>query len=324
MSRLSGHLWTVGVRALRGVGLPALPPSVPWSTTLDDPDVGPVRLSGQLHRFRPEAGGTLAVVLHGLGGTADSGYVHAAAVAAADSGLAALLRLAVRGADRSGEDFFHAGLTADVHAALADPALAGYDRVVVLGYSLGGHLALRYATEPGDPRLSAVAAVSAPLDLALAAAAIDAPGMGLYRRYLLTHLFDIYDAVAARRAVPTPPAVVRRTRGIRAFDELTVAPRFGFADAGDYYARASVGPRLAELRVPALLVASPDDPMVPASTYRHLVEPAPPRLTVRWVRGGHVAFPRRVPLGLTSGESERGGGSAGVDRQILAWLQAAG
>lgn len=49
------------------------------------------------------------------------------------------LRLNLRGADRMGEDGYHAGLTADLAAALASPELADYRSVGVLGFSLGGH-----------------------------------------------------------------------------------------------------------------------------------------------------------------------------------------
>src|SRR5699024_5863954 len=114
------------------------------------------------------------------------------------------LRVSLRGCDRSGEDFYHAGLTADLHAALASPELRPYRRLYLLGYSLGGHMALRLATEEADPRLAAAAALCAPLDLARSQQEIDAPRRAIYRRYLLENLKRIYAAVAARRPVPYP------------------------------------------------------------------------------------------------------------------------
>ncbi|HSS48866.1 MAG TPA: alpha/beta fold hydrolase, partial [Thermoanaerobaculia bacterium] len=205
----------------------------------------------------------------------------------------------------------------DLHAALASEELRRYERVYVLGYSLGGHLTLRLGAEAGDPRLVAVAAVCAPLDLALSQREIDAPLRWPYRRYLLRGLFDIYAAVAARRPVPLPVEQARRIRTIREWDDRIVAPRHGFADAADYYARASVAPRLGELRVPALLVNSEGDPMVPAQPVRAVLRGPAPRLEVRWVAGGgHVSFPRRLDIGL-----ENGFGGHGVDAQVLGWLR---
>jgi predicted alpha/beta-fold hydrolase len=105
---------------------------------------------------------------------------------------------------------------------------------------------------------------------------------------------------------------VLRVRTLREWDRLTVVPRFGFADPEDYYGRASVGPRLGALRVPALLVASPVDPMVPASSIAAAARGVS-SLDLRWVeRGGHVGFTPRLDLGLA--------GPPGLAGQLAAWL----
>jgi uncharacterized protein len=316
--RWSGHLWTAGVRLRRALERSPEVPWEPWGTRLEDPQAGAVRLTGRLSRSRsPGVGRTgdrpppLVVLAHGLGGSAASLYAIEAAAAANGAGCDCL-RLNLRGADLAGEDFYHAGLTADLHAAFAEPRLAAYDRIHLMGYSLGGHVALRWATERGDPRVCSVAAVCPPLDLAGACRGIDGARRGIYRSYVLGRLKRIYRAVAARRAVPTPVERTDRIRFIREWDELTVAPRFGFADAADYYARMSVGPVLDRLRLRALLVACEHDPMVEAETLRPFLASPPPALEVRWVgRGGHVAFPRRLDLGFSGGP--------GLLPQLLAW-----
>ncbi len=336
--RLGPHLWTVAPRLRHSVRPLAAPAAEPWQTVVADPAIGPVRLTGLLRRCAPgrgvAAGGELVVLVHGLGGTIHSHYMRRGALAAEDAGLSCL-RLHLRGADDSGEDYYHAGLTADLHAALASPELRQFRRIYVLGYSLGGHVVLRFAIEPGDPRVAAAAAVCAPLDLARSQEAIDAPERWLYRRYLLSNLGRLYAAVAARRPVPLPVEEVARLRRLRDYDERVVAPRHGFTDAEDYYRRASVGPRLGELRLPSLLVNSEGDPMVAESAVRPALERPAPRLAVRWVAGGgHVGFPSGIDLGLEV--EERGGDEAGregaagrergeaartVDGQVLGWLR---
>jgi len=305
---IRGHLWTLAPRLRHRLRPPRLPAARPWETALADPVRGTVRLTGLLCEV--PGSDEVLILVHGLGGCSDSHYLSAGVAAAEAAGISSL-RLNLRGADRRGEDFYHGGLTADLHAALASPELQRYSRVYALGYSLGGHVALRLGTEEGDPRLAAVAAICSPVDLALAQAEIDAPPLWIYRRYLLDGLKDIYDSVAARhpalgRAVPLPPAEVRRIRTIREWDDRVVAPRHGFADAADYYARASVAPRLPYLRVPALLLNSEQDPMVPARAVRPALQCPAPRLTVRWIAGGgHVAFPRAL----------------GVDGWVVEWLR---
>src|SRR5690606_37383931 len=105
-----GHLWTLGPHVLGTLRPERVPRDEPWDTTLVDPVVGPIRLTGWL-RARPTSE-TLVIVVHGLGGDTGSRYVLRAARAADAAGLS-YLRLNMRGADRSGEDLYHAGLTAD-------------------------------------------------------------------------------------------------------------------------------------------------------------------------------------------------------------------
>lgn len=312
---LAGHLWTIAPKLQP---LPAEPPSLPWETAVEDPSLGVVRLTG---RWTAVPGARHAVLLvHGISGGADSRYLRTAAAAAQAAGLSAL-RISLRGCDRLGEDYYHAGLASDLAAALASRELDAVERVTVLGFSLGGHLALRLACGPPVPRLAAVAAVCAPLDLAAGQVAIDRPGLGLYRRYVLRGLKEIYAACAARRPVPMPLAEARRIRSLLEWDDRVVAPRHGFAGAADYYATQSAGPRLGGLAVPALLVAAEADPMVPAATLRPWLAAAPPRLTVRWTGGGHLGFPDG--LVLDPEEAEAGAPAPeqpGLDAQILAWL----
>ena len=307
----SAHAWTIGPNFWHELARRTAPAAEPWSTTLHDAQAGAVTLHGALRREAGTRGRSCLVIVHGLGGSFDRHYCTTAALAAQHAGLSCL-RFGLRGADRQGQDFYHGGLWADVHAAVSSEALADFEALYVLGYSLGGHVSLRYALEEPAPRVRAVAAVCAPLDLELSARHIDAPRSYVYRRHVLAGLNQIYAAVARRRSVPTPLPRVCSAHSLRTWDSLTVVPRFGFDGVADYYASMSVGPQLARLRVPSLLVQSTLDPMVPPWTYeRHLARPAP-RLQVRRVAaGGHVAFPH---------VADAAGRRGSLELQILEWL----
>ncbi len=269
-----------------------------------------MRLSGAY--CRAPGSDTVVLVVHGLGGATTAGYCIGAASAASRAGYSCL-RLALRGADRLGEDFHHAGMVDDVRAALASAQLAHYRRVFVVGYSMGGHIALRAAIEKVDQRIVAVAAICPPLDLAAGQRAIDAPSSWIYRRHVIAGLNEMYAAVAARRPVPTPIERVRMATTLREWDRLTVVPRFDFHDVDDYYTRASVSTHIARLDCPALIIASQHDPMIPAKTLFPAIACAPACLEVRWVRGGgHVYFRPDLNLGM--------GQEPGVEAQTIAWL----
>lgn len=313
MTSFHGHFWTVQPH-LRDVLFPPRPPrDEPWSTTLTDPQRGELRLTGWL-RAAPEDR-SCVVLLHGLGGSANSRYLVRMARAVASEGLA-YLRLSVRGGDRSGEDIAHAALTADLHAALASPALASFDHLYVVGYSLGGHLALRWAVEEArDRRVRALACICSPLDLAVGARALQRPLGRPYQRHLMSGLKEVFRAVDLRqRPLPATRARVEAMRTLYEWDEELVAPRFGFDGHEDYYAKASAGPWLPRLAIPTLFVAAEADPMVTAAQLRPWLAEASEAVEVRWTAGGHVGFPPGLDLGV--------GRPGPVEPQVAAWLRA--
>jgi predicted alpha/beta-fold hydrolase len=306
--RWSGHIWTIGPHLLAGRRVPERGRT--WSGEVLDPQRGTIPLSGV---FVDRTDSDRAVILqHGLGGSADSVYLRESTQMLWRAGYA-VLRPSMRGADESGADLYHAGLTADLHAVLASPELRRFAEIYVIGYSMGGHLALGLAHESADARLKAVAAVCAPLDLAAAARAIDAPRSAPYRHHVLRSLKRGYAHVAERGPHPTAWADVRRARTIREWDRVTVVPRFGFRDVDDYYERASAGPKLDALRVPTLIVSSRNDPMVPEWTVAPSLERGRAGVWTRWTdRGGHVGFPSDLDLGFSA--------PRGLERQIAGWF----
>jgi len=309
---LGGHAWTIFADARHRVQPVDVPACEPWTHQVHD-DTGEVaRLTGQYASSATRRSAVL--IVHGLGGSSDSGYCRGLARAAAERGWSSL-RIDLRGADGDGEDVYHAGLAQDLRAALQSPALAEHETLYVVGVSLGGHATLRLALEPPG-RLAAVVAVSAPLDLAASCEAIDRRRAFPYRHHVLGALKDSYRAVAQRHGsgprVPSPLETVEAVRTIRDWDRTVVVPRFGFADVAEYHRSMSVGPHLRDLACPALYVGSPFDPMVPGPAVLPSLASAGDSLrAVMLARGGHVGLPapklsREAPPTLPG--------------QLLAWL----
>ncbi len=303
--RLLGHQRTLTTFLERSRDRSALPETESFETSFEVDEVGEVRLTGRLLRA---SAARLVIFVHGLGGSSESGYMRAGLRAAARAGASCLL-LNLRGADRRGDDFYHAGLTADLEATLA--ALPGYDRVEIFGYSLGGHVTLAYAASSPDPRVRRVAAVGTPLDLSISARAFDAPGFSVYRKHVIESLHEIYTAAFQRRPAGLVPERARRIRRIVEWDERIIAPRFGFAGADDYYRSVSVAPKLTNLSVPALYVGAPADPMIPIESVIGAADS--PLLEVHWARdAGHLGFRSDFDLGMDA--------PRGLEEQVLGWL----
>lgn len=303
-----GHGWTIGPHLLRSFRARESMNTRVVRFELNDPQVGPVELSGE---WLDGASTNVVIVLHGLGGNIQSNYMRSTLEVASRMGQRLLL-VNLRGADRRGHDFHHAGLTADLDAVFASPLLERESEIAILGYSLGGHLALRYAALAPDRRLTKVAAICSPLDLGAAANSFDAPRWSVYRHHVMMSLYQIYTAAYQRNPTGISPLEARRITRIRAWDEAVVAPRFGFQGAEEYYRCMSAVKVIDQLKVDVLYVGALLDPMVPARAVKSALPVA--RLTECWVeRGGHLGF--RPDLDLDLGVSPRG-----LPAQVFGWL----
>jgi len=214
--------------------------------------------------------GTLLVV-HGLGGSADSRHPVETAREALQRGWV-VARVNLRncgGTAALASTLFNAVQSDDIGAVLADLADRGLPRPFgVLGFSLGGTLTLRYAGQSGDSCIAdAVAAVNPPIDLGVSARVIDRPANLVFKLAYTYALCRMLDEIREDREVPGPPARWQQIRSVRRFDELFVVPAAGFADADEYYAAASATTILEDIRRPTLVIASRNDPVVPVEMF---------------------------------------------------------
>src|SRR5690606_28933663 len=128
--------------------------------------------------------------------------------------------------------------------------------------------------QAGDPRVRGVAAICPPLDLEACADHLDGAGRAVYRSRILRSLKASHAAAHARGLGVAPETHVRALRTLRGWDETVIVPRFGFGNVQAYYAWASAGPRLDDLRIPTLLLEARNDPMIPTASARaHLRAP---------------------------------------------------
>ncbi len=245
------------------------------------------------------AGADVAVVAHGLEGSADRSYVLGLARELARRGWT-VCAWNLRGC--SGEpnrllQAYHSGMTEDLDAVVAHVLAEGAAAVAVAGFSLGGNLTLKWLGEQGesvDPRVIAGAGVSVPVDLAASSETMRAWSRRVYMRYFLRKLAAKLDEKAGRFEGAPDPADVRAMTSFAEFDGHFTAPVHGFESAEDYWRRASSLPLLEAIRVPTLLVNALDDPFLAPSCFPAEAAEANPFLTLLTpAHGGHVGFVRR-------------------------------
>ena len=291
----NGHVMTIAAwgRSRQYPDLPA--PQTTLFRTTDDTQV-----RADLY-LQPVPSTVVTVLgLHGLEGSSESHYMRGLAQQAWRRGWNVVLlnQRNCGGTEHLTPWLYHSGLTHDplmVLQQLVDTYRL--PSIVIAGYSLGGNLTMRLAAEAADhPELPirAVAAVNPTMDLARCVDAIEWPSNRLYQWNFMRGLRTRMQRKARLFPDRFDLRPLSRIRTIRAFDDAYTAPMGGFGNAANYYRTASALATADAIAVPALVLASEDDPFVPADQFRAPVLAGNPHVTVRIERhGGHCAFVAR-------------------------------
>ncbi len=235
------------------------------------------------------------VFVHGLEGSANAGYIRSMAQSALELGFA-VHRTNLRscgGTEHLSETMYHSGLTTDTLAILQSIRNAFDGPLILVGFSLGGNVGLKLAGELGsNSLLTAVCAVSTPLDLAECVRKLGRPQNFIYARRFLSRL----KARVVRKAVSSPQLYsldsLASVRSIWAFDDQYTGPLFGFGNAETYYRTQSSQNFLGAIRIPTLLVQAKDDPLIPFSIYQRQTafRENPSLQLLATEHGGHLGF----------------------------------
>ena len=259
-------------------------------------------------------GEVLLVLFHGLEGSSGSHYAEAFADFSREHRMAFAVPhfRGCSGELNLGPRAYHSGDFEEIGWVLERFRKMHTGPIVAVGVSLGGNALLRWAQEMGEEAarvVSAVAAVSSPIDLAAGGHAI---GRG-FNRQVYTRMFLNTMKPKALRKLAQHPGLFNRdalmaVKDLYAFDNLFTAPLHGFKNTEDYWKRASARPHLHRIRIPALVVNALNDPFVPAWSL-----PAPHevgRHVTLWqpAHGGHVGFPHGRPPGHVRAMPEAVGG----------------
>jgi predicted alpha/beta-fold hydrolase len=259
-----------------------------------------------LCHWQPEPASRLTVVLvHGLEGSAHSGYIlgNAVRLLAGGCNVVRMNMRACGGADALAPTIYHSGRSEDIGAVVRALGARGCGRIALVGYSMGGNLVFRYAGQQSVNHgacaaagpVVAVAGVSPLLDLAPSSAALHAPSNRLYEKRFLramkrrlrakAELFpEIYGSLERE-------GVFERIQTMRDFDGEIVARFGGFRDADDYYEQVRASHYADSFAIPSLILHAADDPFI--RTLPETVQRLRSNPCVRYVEtthGGHCAF----------------------------------
>ncbi len=217
---------------------------------------------------------TLVVLIHGLEGSSESKYMISTSNYLNNRHLDTVC-FNLRGC--SGEDnlllsTYHSGKTEDVDFVI-NYLLENYTykNIIIVGFSLGGNLTLKYLGEKSDKLSSVVKggiASSVPIDIATAEKEMDKLKNKLY----IEMFFKTMKNKVLEKAHKFPEYKLDKDKLFKAtrfkhLEYLYTAPVFGFESPEDYWEKASSKPFLSKIKKPTLLINAKDDTFLSAECY---------------------------------------------------------
>jgi predicted alpha/beta-fold hydrolase len=294
--------WGLGNRHLQTIAgnfypRPPFRPAAQAATVEVDPADGSSVLCHCHWQPEAERAGRLTVVLaHGLEGSSESGYILGVAARAWEAGCN-VVRMNMRtcgGTERLTPTLYHSGLSDDLGAVVRHfTRQHGLERVALVGYSMGGNLALKLAGEWGSGTpLVAVATVCPAIDLATGADALHEGFNRAYEWKFLRGLMARYRRKAKLfPAIYAPLWEIGAVRSIREFDDKIVARYWHFRNADDYYCRAAAARVVERIAVPTLILRAQDDPFIRLTVETRAKLLANPCVSLVETRhGGHCGY----------------------------------
>ena len=209
---------------------------------------------------------TLVLLIHGLEGSSESKYILSNSNHLNNKELDTVC-FNLRGC--SGEDnlllaTYHSGKTEDVDFVV-NHLLENYNykNIVIVGFSLGGNLTLKYLGEKGNnlsPIVKGGIASSVPIDIATAELEMDKLKNKLY----MEMFFKTMKNKVLEKAHKFPEYKLDKDKLFKAtrfkhLEYLYTAPVFGFDSPEDYWEKASSKPYLSKIKRPTLLINAKDD-----------------------------------------------------------------
>lgn len=254
------------------------------------------------------------VLLHGLCGSHKSNYLQRLVKKFYKKGVRTI-RLNLRGCG-SGKGLsrflYHCGCSDDIIFALKEiKKRAPYSSITLVGFSLGGNVALKLAGELGESAkdlLKQVIAISPPADLKSSVQLMGQPNNQMYEKYFIRLLRA--DVHYRHERFGLPKVNIPLNMSVFEFDEYYVAPQIGYKSAMDYYEACSAKKVLDKITISCQILFAKDDPIINSDKIKE--DTLPRNINViKTEYGGHLGFLAN-PFGKT--------GMRWMDYFLIKWI----
>ena len=217
---------------------------------------------------------TIVIITHGLEGNSDRTYMKGMVKAVNKTGWDAVA-LNLRGCSGEANNLFlsyHSGKTDDLDLVVTH-LLKNYDyqKIMLVGFSLGGNLTLKYIGEKGEdihPDICCAVAFSVPVDLKDSSDQLAKRSNAMYMKRFLGMLKPkLIEKTKRFPAHGIKNDDIVKLKNFYDFDNLYTAPAHGFSSAKDYWEKCSAKPFLSKIKIPTLLINALNDPFLGDLSY---------------------------------------------------------
>ncbi|MBS4165472.1 MULTISPECIES: alpha/beta fold hydrolase [unclassified Neochlamydia] len=277
------------------------PPSYEILVSLEDGDQLSCYLSNP-HPGKPPT--KIVVMVHGLGGSYQSGYLLRLSRKIYQAGHCAMRVNLRSGGVSKAKRPYHGGTSQDILSVLKWLKIRfPTSSLVVIGFSLGGNIVLKLAGELGEEAvqyMDHLIAVCPPVDLHHAVQYIEKEAYWIYHKYYLARVLKQSQKWLKDLSI----------QSMYEFDDKVTAPLWGFKDAIDYYQHCSSIKFIHSIAISTYILFAEDDPFI--DCYRIDYNHIPSNVNVYMTRyGGHMGF-----LGWAGKEH----GCHWMDKTLMDWI----
>jgi uncharacterized protein len=158
--------------------------------------------------------------------------------------------------------FYHSGATDDLETIIKHSLSKGYDKIYLIGFSLGGNLTLKYLGEKGQnlyPEIQKAVTFSVPLHLSSSSKKI---GWLYTKRFNKSLTKKILEKSQRFPEFQIDTSNIAKIKTLKDFDDAYTSQLHGFIDAEDYYERNSSLYFLDKINIPTLIINAQNDPFL--------------------------------------------------------------
>ncbi len=231
--------------------------------------------------------------VHGLCGSHESSYLMRLVNRLTPHGIK-VVRFNMRGCGSGrghAKQIFHSGRSDDLFEAVKFlKKQFPHSPITLIGFSLGGNIVLKMVGEMGSfghRFIKSVIAICPPVDMRSSATLVEGVAKGVYNRYFYKLIREEVDFL--HKTFDLPPVDLPQDLSLYKFDELYTAPRVGFEDVEDYYAKCSSKDYVELISIPCKILFAQDDPIVAHSAFDD--EDLPKNIQIyKTKKGGHMGY----------------------------------